>query len=167
MTNKKYRLLGSNGLNNLSETPGTIGGNSKLKIYGRLDCPSALRYLEKGQYAKHRIFFANESDAISNGYRPCGICMRRKYKMWKAGGKPGSIDFPWLILPLMKVANETNGLKMTREEIIQTIRVIDNVGMTDDFTLECLSDKELMQLFDKVCEYSKNRSNAFKAIDKY
>lgn len=99
MTHKKYHLRGPNGLDYLSETPGKIGGHSKLKVYGRLDCPSALRHLEKGQYAKNRIFFANEHDAISNGYRPCGICMAARYKRWKAGGKPGSVDFPWLILP--------------------------------------------------------------------
>lgn len=108
MTHKKYRLRGPNGLDNLSETPGKIGGHTKLKIYGQLDCPSALRHLENGQYAKHRIFFANEGDAISNGYRPCGVCMPQKYKIWKAGGNAASINYPWLVLPTIVHVDKTS-----------------------------------------------------------
>jgi len=43
-----YKLLGVDGNFYYNTIPGTLGGNSKLKIYGRLDCPSALRYLNKG-----------------------------------------------------------------------------------------------------------------------
>lgn len=67
-----------------SHTPGNLGGHQKLKIYGRLDCPSALRYIAKGQYVQHRVFFADEQTAIDAGYRPCGICMKEKYNEWKA-----------------------------------------------------------------------------------
>jgi len=35
---KMYKLLGADGKEYLSETPGTLGGNDKQKIYGRLDC---------------------------------------------------------------------------------------------------------------------------------
>lgn len=83
MEHKIYHLLGGDGKEYDSLIPGTIGGHSKLKIYGRLDCPSALRYIKKGQYVKHRVFFADEETAISAGYRPCGICMRDKYLIWK------------------------------------------------------------------------------------
>jgi hypothetical protein len=38
-------------------------------------------------YAKHRVFFADETAAIAAGYRPCGICMRERYEHWKRGGK--------------------------------------------------------------------------------
>lgn len=78
-----YKLIGKDGKQYLSETPGTLGGHKKLKIYGRLDCPSALKYIEKGQYVKQRVFFADEETAIAAGYRPCGVCMKEQYKKWK------------------------------------------------------------------------------------
>ena len=39
---KIYKLMGADRKIYESETPGQYGGNKKLKIYGRLDCPSAL-----------------------------------------------------------------------------------------------------------------------------
>lgn len=54
-----------------------------MKIYGRLDCPSALRYIAKGQYVQYRVFFKDEETAIAAGYRPCGVCMKAEYKRWK------------------------------------------------------------------------------------
>lgn len=80
---KEYKLIGKDGKPYFSTTPGTLGGHRKLKIYGRLDCPSALRYIAKGQYVEHRVFFADEETAGAAGYRPCGICMREAYKKWK------------------------------------------------------------------------------------
>ena len=84
---KKYRLLGADGQTYESETPGQYGGNSKLKIYGRLDCPSALSAIRRfpGSYESHRVFFADEKTALSAGYRPCGNCLRNKYKEYMAG----------------------------------------------------------------------------------
>ncbi|MCE6992186.1 hypothetical protein LZG72_23970 [Dyadobacter sp. CY323] len=32
---------------------------------------------------KNRVFFESESEAIENGYRPCGHCMRDEYSKWK------------------------------------------------------------------------------------
>lgn len=78
-----YKLLDAKGEIYLSETPGTLGGHKKLKIYGRLDCPSAARYIAKGQYIQHRVFFADEDTAIAAGYRPCGVCMKKEYELWK------------------------------------------------------------------------------------
>lgn len=78
-----YKLLDENGKQYLSKEPGTIGGHRKLKIYGKLDCASALRYIEKGQYVQHRVFFKDEETAIAAGYRPCGVCMKEEYKKWK------------------------------------------------------------------------------------
>lgn len=80
---KQYKLLNSNGETYLSDTPGTLGGHRRLKIYGRLDCPSALRHIKNGHYVKHRVFFADEATAIAAGYRPCAVCMPEEYKMWK------------------------------------------------------------------------------------
>ena len=81
---KTYKLLAADGTTIISEPPGTLGGNSKAGIYGRLDCTAANGALSKG-YAQHRVFFADEQDAIKAGYRPCGRCMRTQYKEWKSG----------------------------------------------------------------------------------
>lgn len=80
---KTYKLLNPHGQVYESETPGTLGGHRKLKIYGRLDCPSALRYIAKGQYIQYRVFFADEETAIAAGFRPCAKCMPQEYKAWK------------------------------------------------------------------------------------
>ena len=85
---KKYKLLSSDGKIYLSDEKGTLGGNSKAKIYGRLDCPAALRAIKQGDtYAKYRVFFKDEETAIAAGYRPCGTCMREKYNEWKKNNK--------------------------------------------------------------------------------
>ena len=80
---RRYTLLDANAEMIVSETPGRFGGNRGLRIYGRLDCPSALRALAKG-YARHRVFFADEATAVAAGYRPCGSCMRHAYAHWKS-----------------------------------------------------------------------------------
>lgn len=83
-TPKKYKLLGADGKIYLSDEKGTLGGNSRAKIYGRLDCPAALRAIRQGDtYAKYRVFFKDEETAVAAGYRPCGTCMREKYNAWK------------------------------------------------------------------------------------
>lgn len=82
--NKTYTLIGKDGKPYESETKGTLGGNKNLKIYGKLDCPSALYYIAKGQYIKHRVFFADEETAIAAGYRPCAKCLKDKYNLWKS-----------------------------------------------------------------------------------
>jgi len=83
---KMYKLLGADGKEYLSETLGTFGGNSKLKIYRRLDCPSALSIIRRfpGNYEKSMVFFADEKIALAAGYRPCGNCLREKYKEYMA-----------------------------------------------------------------------------------
>ncbi len=83
---KQYKLLGPDGKQYLSETPGTLGGNGKLKIYGRLDCPSALSTIRRfpGSYEKSRVFFADERTALAAGFRPCGNCLREKYREYMA-----------------------------------------------------------------------------------
>lgn len=78
-----FKLIGPDGKTYWSFNPGTLGGNRRLKIYGRLDCPSALRWIEKGHYVENRVFFENEEVAISAGYRPCAVCMKKEYKTWK------------------------------------------------------------------------------------
>lgn len=80
---KTYTLLDSNGKPYQSTKKGRFGGNKSLKIYGRLDCPSALRWIAKGHYVKNRVFFKDEETAIAAGYRPCAVCMPKEYKIWK------------------------------------------------------------------------------------
>ena len=81
---KTYTLLGADRKFYQSETPGTLGGWSGGKIYGKLDCASALRAIAKGGYLKERVFFADEATAKAAGYRPCAKCMPEKYAEWKA-----------------------------------------------------------------------------------
>jgi hypothetical protein len=82
---KTYTLLDADGRPLQSSTPGTLGGHRRSKIYGRLDCPTALRWIAKGQYVQHRVFFADEETAVAAGYRPCGHCLRARYREWLAG----------------------------------------------------------------------------------
>ena len=79
---KQYKLTDANGNIYLSDIPGEYGGNSKLKVYGRLDCGTALASMRRfpGEYQKHRVFFADEKTALAAGFRPCGNCLRAKYK---------------------------------------------------------------------------------------
>lgn len=86
---KQYKLLGADGKIYLSDEKGTLGGNSKDKIYGRLDCPSANYWVQRGLYADIRVFFKDEATAIAAGYRPCGRCVREKYKRWKTAMDAG------------------------------------------------------------------------------
>src|SRR5262249_49037280 len=55
---KEYRLIGPDGNEFFSPTAGTLGGHRKNKLYGRLDCPSALRWLAKGHIVQDPAFFA-------------------------------------------------------------------------------------------------------------
>lgn len=57
-------LTGADGQRYESATPGTLGGNRRGRIYGRLDCLSALRALRQGGYVAHRVFFADAEAAV-------------------------------------------------------------------------------------------------------
>jgi|HubBroStandDraft_6_1064221.scaffolds.fasta_scaffold690999_2 hypothetical protein len=81
---KKYTLLGADRRPYLSETPGRFGGHRKNKIYGRLDCPTALHAIAAGGYVASRVFFADEPTAVAAGYRPCAACMPAAHQAWKA-----------------------------------------------------------------------------------
>jgi methylphosphotriester-DNA--protein-cysteine methyltransferase len=79
-----YVLLGAGGRPYESDVPGQWGGHRGQRIYGRLDCPSALRAIARGGYVRHRVFFADEAAALAAGYRPCAVCCPRQYQAWKA-----------------------------------------------------------------------------------
>jgi len=78
---RTWTLVGSDGRSYSSATPGTLGGHASGKIYGRLDCPAALRAIARGGYVTQRVFFADEKTA---GFRPCAVCMPDAYARWKA-----------------------------------------------------------------------------------
>lgn len=80
---KTYTLIGGDGQPYRSARPGTLGGHRRSKGYGRLDCPTALRWIAKGHYVAHRVFFADEETAITAGYRPCAVCLPERYRAWK------------------------------------------------------------------------------------
>ena len=79
----RYTLIGADRVVYQSEQPGAIGGHRAARIYGRLDCPSALRAIDRGRYARHRVFFADEATAVAAGYRPCARCLPDRYRAWK------------------------------------------------------------------------------------
>jgi methylphosphotriester-DNA--protein-cysteine methyltransferase len=78
-----YTLVGPDGRPYESETPGTLGGHRRTRIYGRLDCPGAQRAIARGGYVKNRVFFRDERDAIAAGFRPCAVCMPDAYREWR------------------------------------------------------------------------------------
>ena len=57
-----------------------FGGNNKLKIYGTLRCKSGKRMKRE-----NRVFFKSVTEALDNGYRPCGNCLKSDYLKWKNG----------------------------------------------------------------------------------
>ncbi|WP_083867516.1 Ada metal-binding domain-containing protein [Fulvivirga imtechensis] len=56
----------------------TLAGNSRLKIYGCLDCSSGKR-----MKIENRVFFKDEEEALAHSYRPCGHCMKKAYEVWR------------------------------------------------------------------------------------
>ncbi|HET9057845.1 MAG TPA: Ada metal-binding domain-containing protein [Chitinophagaceae bacterium] len=62
----------------IKNTEVQLAGNHKLYIYGKLSCKSGKRMNKET-----RVFFTSEEEAIKNGYRPCGLCMKAAYKKWK------------------------------------------------------------------------------------
>jgi methylphosphotriester-DNA--protein-cysteine methyltransferase len=80
---RTYTLLGTDGKPYRSASKGRWGGHCGTRIYGRLDCPAALRAVGRGGYSRYRVFFADEATAIAAGYRPCASCCPDRYQEWK------------------------------------------------------------------------------------
>ncbi|MFD5566156.1 Ada metal-binding domain-containing protein [Kitasatospora griseola] len=87
-----FTLLGADGRLYRSPVKGEWGGHRDSKIYGRLDCPAALRAIARGGYVNHRVFFADEATALAAGFRPCGACCKDRYQRWKTAREEGR---PW------------------------------------------------------------------------
>ncbi len=88
----RFRLLGADGRPVRSAVPGTLGGHRGSRIYGRLDCPSALRAIASGRgtYEARRVFFVDAATAAAAGYRPCARCLPDAYRAWKAARDAGA-----------------------------------------------------------------------------
>ena len=80
---KTYTLIGADGEPYGSRSPGRLGGHRGNRVYGRLDCPGALRWIARGHYVAQRVFFADEATAVAAGYRPCAGCLPTEYRAWK------------------------------------------------------------------------------------
>ena len=78
--------IGPDGAQTISAVPGTLGGHRRTKIYGRLDCPSARRAIDRGGYVQHRVFFLDALKARAAGYRPCAVCLPDEYRVWRLEG---------------------------------------------------------------------------------
>jgi metal binding Ada-like protein len=81
---RTYTLLGPDRQCYRSAQPGTLGGHRGTRIYGRLDCPAALRAIARGGYVRHRVFFRDEESAVAAGYRPCAVCCPEQYRTFKS-----------------------------------------------------------------------------------
>ena len=49
-----------------------------------MDCRSALLWIGKGHYIKHRVFFRDAETARDAGYRPCSVCLPDDYTRWRS-----------------------------------------------------------------------------------
>jgi len=78
-----WTLLGPDRKPFSSSRRGTLGGHRGSRIFGRLDCPAALRAIELGGYVRQRVFFLNRAHARAAGYRPCAACLPKEYAKWK------------------------------------------------------------------------------------
>jgi methylphosphotriester-DNA--protein-cysteine methyltransferase len=85
---KTWTLVGPDGKAYASAVPGTLGGHRRSRIYGRLDCPTALRAIAGGGYVSQRVFFLDAQTARAAGYRPCAVCLPDDYARWRVD--PGS-----------------------------------------------------------------------------
>jgi methylphosphotriester-DNA--protein-cysteine methyltransferase len=81
---RTWTLIGPDGKPFASARAGTLGAHRGTRIYGRLDCPAALRAIARGGYVRSRVFFLNRAHARAAGYRPCAVCLPEEYAAWKA-----------------------------------------------------------------------------------
>jgi methylphosphotriester-DNA--protein-cysteine methyltransferase len=84
MGGSPYTLIGPDGAPYRSAVKGAIGGHRHSKVFGRLDCPAALRAIARGGYVSQRVFFLDTETAVRAGYRPCAVCLPEHYHQWKA-----------------------------------------------------------------------------------
>jgi RNA polymerase sigma factor (sigma-70 family) len=101
-----WRLVGADGSTAASARRGALGGHRRSRIYGRLDCRTALAAIRRGGYVEHRVFFADERTAIAAGYRPCAVCLPEQYGEWRGRTGPPPTRVEPLSQPTGKVPFE-------------------------------------------------------------
>ena len=74
-----------------------FGGNVRLKIYGTLGCASGKRMKKI-----NRVFFMDETEALTAGYRPCVHCMKNQWSGVKTNAGHGlhQIAYCICLLPI-------------------------------------------------------------------
>ncbi len=75
-----YTIIDNDLRKQIKEKAICFAGNNNLKIYGLLQCTTGKRLKRT-----NRVFFVTETEAVENGFRPCGHCMKNRYKKWKHG----------------------------------------------------------------------------------
>jgi hypothetical protein len=83
MSKNEYVVFDDDGLEKLTSIPGVFGGHRLTKIFGRFDCPQALKAIRRGGYVRHRVFFKSAEAAAAAGYRPCASCLGESYLEWR------------------------------------------------------------------------------------
>ena len=92
---QSWKLVGPDGKPYTSAAPGTLGGHRRNRIYGRLDCPAALRAIARGGYITHRVFFldlrARAGRRIPSLRRlpPTGVCTLESTASRRIGEQAG------------------------------------------------------------------------------
>lgn len=74
-----HELLGPDGKTYETGVRGLWGGHQGAKVFGRMDCPSALSWIARGHYTEGRVFFGSFMDAMAAGFRPCQRCLKGEY----------------------------------------------------------------------------------------
>lgn len=69
-----------------------------------LESPPARDLLEGEEPASAQVLASAVLTDVAAGYRPCGHCMRERYKEWAKGGGLGTEEYPWLQAPKDKQA---------------------------------------------------------------
>jgi hypothetical protein len=72
---KTCTLIGHDSKPYESPPPGALGGHRAEKVYGRLDCPSALRRIPRGRYVRLLVSAEDAVLDVAAGYRPRAVCI--------------------------------------------------------------------------------------------
>ena len=149
-TAKSYKLLGSDGKFYKSDILGLVGGHKKLKIYGRLDCPSALRYIAKGKYVKHRVFFLDEETEVIEFSTNLNF-----------------FEFDYQILEDKKINYlQTRNEKRIKNFIYNHLKKINDFDKLNFLYLECFNKKAINPLKEIYFELEHNFENVYVKIYK-
>lgn len=143
----------SNLLKKLKQKAIRFGGNRKLKIYGTLSCTSG-----KTMKRENRVFFTTENEAINNGFRPCGHCMKEKYQKWKMNLFENSIDKTKNWLPQDGTVNYYGKLFNQKEADYYLEKLLNIIEWRNDeaiiFGKKIITKRKVAWYGDKPFEYT-------------